>query len=88
MCGVSLEASLHGGSNDTIGGLDDLGGQSYRRFGVERCRWPQGPLIRMFWVSLEAHLHGGSNDTIGGLVRPRRPEISPSSHGGGPMGPR
>jgi hypothetical protein len=31
---------------------------------------------------MDASFHGGSNDIIGGPVRPRRPEILLSSHGG------
>ena len=41
----------------------------------------------MFGVSTDASFHGGSNDTIGDLVRHRRLELLPFSHGGGPIGP-
>jgi hypothetical protein len=33
-------------------------------------------------MSMDGVFHGGSNDIIGGRVRPKRPEISLSSHGG------
>jgi hypothetical protein len=32
MCGVFLDATFHGGSNDTIGDVADFGGRRYRRF--------------------------------------------------------
>jgi hypothetical protein len=41
----------------------------------------------MCGVSMDASFHGCSNDTIGDLVRHRRPELPPFSHGGGPIGP-
>jgi hypothetical protein len=44
-------------------------------------------MIRVCGVSMDAPLHKGSNGTIGSRVRPRRPEISSSSYGGGPIGP-
>ena len=79
VCGVSIDGSLHGGSNDTIGGR-----VRHRRpekspvwFGCMsiRCQRPQGPLSIVCGVSIDASLHGGSNDTIGSRVRHRRPEI-------------
>jgi hypothetical protein len=51
------------------------------------CRQPQGPLIKVCGVSLDAYCHGGFNEIIGGHVRHQRPEISPPSHGGGPISP-
>ncbi len=41
------------------------------------CRWPQGPLIKVYEMSMDAYCHGGFNETIGGCVRLRRPDISP-----------
>jgi hypothetical protein len=32
MCGVFLDATFHGGSNDTIAAVADFGGRRYRRF--------------------------------------------------------
>ena len=79
VCGVSIDASLQGGSNDTIGGRvrHPRPEKSPVWFGCMsiRCQRPQGPLSIVCGVSIDASLHGGSNDTIGSRVRHRRPEI-------------
>ncbi len=75
VCGVSMNRSFHGGSNETIGGHVRLRRPELLPFWFEVVWRPQGPLIRAFGVSMDASLHGGSNDTIGGRVRPQRPVI-------------
>jgi len=86
VCGVSLDAPVHGGSNDTISGRVRPRRPEISPVWFGLVRRPQRALIRVCGVSMEAWL-GSSNDTIGGRrVRPRRPEISPSFHGGGPIG--
>jgi hypothetical protein len=75
VCGVSMNMSFHGGSNETIGDRVRLRRPELLPFWYEVVLAASGPLIRAFGVSMDASFHGGSNDTIGGRVRPRRPEI-------------
>jgi hypothetical protein len=49
---------------------------------VCRPKGPQGHLNRVCEMLMDAPFHGSFNDTIDGRVRPQRPEISLSSHGG------
>jgi hypothetical protein len=79
VCGVSMDVSFQGGSNETIGGRARLRRPELSLILLKLFWWPPGPLIRMFGVSMDASFHGGSNDTntIGGHVRCWRPEIPP-----------
>jgi hypothetical protein len=86
VCGVSMNAPVHGSSNDTIGGRVRPRRPEISPVWFGLVQRPQRPLIRVYGVSMEAWL-GSSNDTISGRrVRPRRPEISSSFHSGGPIG--
>jgi hypothetical protein len=66
VCGVSMDASFHGGSNGTISR-----GVRLRQPEITPFWWPQGPqgpLISVCEMSMDASFHGGSNDTIGSRV--------------------
>ncbi len=87
VCGVSIDAYFHGGFNETFGGRASAAG-AIADFVKSSFGGPMGlSLIRVFRVSMDASFHGDSKDSIGGLVRHRRPDIPPFSHGGGPIGP-
>ena len=71
VCGVSMNTSFHGDSNETIGGRVRL-----RRLCPTSAARAIAVLVwSSFGASMDASFHGGSNDTIGGRVRPQRPEI-------------
>ena len=68
VCGVSLDASFHGGSNETIGGRVRLRRPEQLPFWYEASNqgvWGFYGCVFSWWF----------NDTIGGRVRPRRPEM-------------
>jgi hypothetical protein len=71
VCGVSMNTSFHGGSNETIGGRVRLWRPELLPFWFEVVL----AASEAFGVSMDASIHGGSNDTICGRVRPRWPEI-------------
>jgi hypothetical protein len=60
VCGVSMDASFHGSSNETIGGRVLLRWLEISLFWFE--------VVLVYGVSMEAYYHGGSNDTIGDRV--------------------
>jgi hypothetical protein len=71
VCGVSMNTSFHGGSNETIGGRVRL----WRLCPTSAARAIAVLVWSSFGASMDASFHGGSNDTIGGRDRPQRPEI-------------
>jgi hypothetical protein len=76
VCGVSIDASFRGGSNETIDCCVRLRRPEISPVWFEQYWWPQGPQISVCRVSMDASFHGGSNE-IGSSVRLRRREIMP-----------
>ncbi len=72
--GQSMDASFHGGSNETIGGRVRLRRPDISPFWFEVVWRSQGSLIRVCELSMDGLFHGGSNYTTGGRVWLRRPE--------------
>ncbi len=68
VCGVSMDASFHSSSNETIGGCVQLRRLEISSFWFEVVLAASGPLVRVCGVSMDASFHGGSNDTISGRV--------------------